>query len=163
LTFTQCADRPDLYGEPSSFDAMPSQPSAQACSNTISPSPSKCSLSTMSGSWSAEGLRQRLLAVFDRRAAQVAAVEFDQIEGAQHGCRAMRRRINSNTASPTSLHTIASPSITQERTRGCATAIAIKGKRAVKVVARCRSAETYSVIRYSCQLDCTDVRSSQTG
>ena len=30
FTFSQCADRPDLYGEPSRFDTMPSQPSAQA-------------------------------------------------------------------------------------------------------------------------------------
>lgn len=25
LTFTQCVDRPDLYGEPNRFDTMPSQ------------------------------------------------------------------------------------------------------------------------------------------
>ena len=31
LTFSQCADRPARYGDPSRFDTMPSQPSAQAC------------------------------------------------------------------------------------------------------------------------------------
>jgi hypothetical protein len=40
LTFTQCAERPERYGEPSRFDTMPSQPSLEAYLNTISPSPS---------------------------------------------------------------------------------------------------------------------------
>ena len=31
FTFTQCGERPDLYGEPRRFDTMPSQPSAHAC------------------------------------------------------------------------------------------------------------------------------------
>ena len=31
LTLIQCSVRPDRYGEPSRFDAMPSRPSAQAC------------------------------------------------------------------------------------------------------------------------------------
>lgn len=30
FTLTQCAERPERYGEPSRFDTMPSQPSAQA-------------------------------------------------------------------------------------------------------------------------------------
>jgi hypothetical protein len=31
LTLSQCADRPDRYGDPSRFDTIPSQPSLQAC------------------------------------------------------------------------------------------------------------------------------------
>src|SRR5262249_51906408 len=31
LILSQCAERPARYGEPSRFDTMPSQPSAQAC------------------------------------------------------------------------------------------------------------------------------------
>lgn len=30
LTFTECAERPDLYGDPSRFDTMSSPPSLQA-------------------------------------------------------------------------------------------------------------------------------------
>jgi phage terminase large subunit-like protein len=40
LTFIQCAEPPQRYSEPSRFDTMPSQPSLQACLNTMSPSPS---------------------------------------------------------------------------------------------------------------------------
>jgi hypothetical protein len=43
LTFSQCADRPARYGEPSRFDTMPSQPSAHACLKMTPPSPLKCS------------------------------------------------------------------------------------------------------------------------
>ena len=40
LTFTQCATRPERYGEPSRFETMPSQPSLQASRKTIAPSSS---------------------------------------------------------------------------------------------------------------------------
>jgi hypothetical protein len=40
LTCTQCGERPERYSEPIRFETMPSQPSLQACSKTMSPSPS---------------------------------------------------------------------------------------------------------------------------
>src|SRR5438552_19156778 len=47
LTFTQYLDRPERYCEPSRFDTMPSQPSLQACSKRMSPSPSENSFKTI--------------------------------------------------------------------------------------------------------------------
>ena len=40
LILSQSGERPERYVEPSRFDTIPSQPSLQACSKTISPSPS---------------------------------------------------------------------------------------------------------------------------
>ena len=39
LTFSQETARPERYGDPSRFDTMPSQPSAQAFLKMIAPSP----------------------------------------------------------------------------------------------------------------------------
>jgi hypothetical protein len=39
LTFSQETTRPERYGDPSRFDTMPSQPSAQAFLKMIAPSP----------------------------------------------------------------------------------------------------------------------------
>ena len=51
----------------------------------ISPSPSKCLLKAMPSSGVAEEIGQRVLSILKSRPAKVFAVEFDQIEGAQHG------------------------------------------------------------------------------
>jgi hypothetical protein len=40
LVLSHWDDRPERYGEPSFFDTMPSQPSAQACLKMTRPSPS---------------------------------------------------------------------------------------------------------------------------
>jgi hypothetical protein len=40
LVLSHWGDRPERYGEPSFFDTMPSQPSAQACLKMTRPSPS---------------------------------------------------------------------------------------------------------------------------
>ena len=46
---SQSGERPERYGEPFRFDTMPSSPSLHACRNTVSPSPSICSLNRMPG------------------------------------------------------------------------------------------------------------------
>jgi hypothetical protein len=61
--------------------------------------------------WSADKLGQRLLALLDWQTPQVLRIQFDQVERDQHRIvRCRWRRIRSNTASPHSLVTIASPS-----------------------------------------------------
>ena len=67
----------------------------------------------------AEQFREQCFSVLDWLAAQVPTALAS----------ASWRRINSNTASPFSSQTIASPSIRHERTGSSPTAIAIKGKR----------------------------------
>jgi hypothetical protein len=44
LTLIQSRDAPDRWGALSRFDTMPSNPSLQACRNTVAPSSSVCSL-----------------------------------------------------------------------------------------------------------------------
>src|SRR5262249_24247442 len=41
---SQSGERPERWGESFLFETMPSRPSLQACRNTVSPSPSMCSL-----------------------------------------------------------------------------------------------------------------------
>ena len=78
-------------------------------------------------------LSQHSLALFDRQSAHLLVVKFRQIEGESTACEPeRRRRINSNTASPLSSQTIASPSIRQERAGSIATAATTSGNRAVK-------------------------------
>jgi hypothetical protein len=77
-------------------------------------------------------LGQRALALFDRRAPQVLAVHFEQIEGAEHGGGIVP--VCTDTAMPLSSHTTASPSIRQERTGSRITAATICGKRFEKLV-----------------------------
>ena len=56
-------DGPLLYGESSRFDAMPSSPNRQACSNTAGPSCARCSLYVIAVPTRASHLRETLLAV----------------------------------------------------------------------------------------------------
>src|SRR6516162_3271497 len=73
LTLTQCGERPELYGESSRFDTMPSQPSVQACLKIIAPSPLKCRLKAT------QSRTPR------RSSASIALRRFDQVESAQDG------------------------------------------------------------------------------
>ena len=68
---------------------MPSQPRRHACSNTISPSPSIVFVEHDAGMRGADELRQLALAMLDWPAAQILALQLDQIEGAKHGVTAM--------------------------------------------------------------------------
>jgi hypothetical protein len=62
---------------------MPSQPRAQACLNTTPPGSMNTLLSTKPDRLVAQQLRQLGLAILDRLAPQIAAVEFEQVEGAE--------------------------------------------------------------------------------
>jgi hypothetical protein len=81
----------------------------------------------------AEEIGQRVLTILKARPSDILAVEFDEIEGAQYGGVVVKpRRRASNTDRPVSSTTMASPSMTQDRTGKLATASTIFGKRAVK-------------------------------
>ena len=77
----------------------------------------------------AQELRELALTVLDRRATQVLAVEFKQVEGEQHGLSFDRpvvtQPVKNRDAVLAADH--ASPSIRQERQESAATAAAIAG------------------------------------
>ena len=82
-----------------------------------------------------EKLLQEALALLDWRAPQVLAIEFEEVERAEHGGGIMTvPRIRSKTASPLSSQTTASPSSRQERTGSTVTAATIWGNRFAKFV-----------------------------
>src|SRR5262249_52105622 len=65
LNLSQSRVRPARYREPSRFDTIPSQPSAQACLNTMSPGSSNVALTTMPASglrtsWARRVLRRSM-------------------------------------------------------------------------------------------------------
>jgi hypothetical protein len=91
---------------------MPSQPSAQACLKMIAPSARVVLVEGDALMGMTEKFRQDALALLDRRAPQVLAVEFEEVERAEHGGGIMTvSRIRSKPARPLSLRTTASPSI----------------------------------------------------
>jgi hypothetical protein len=61
---------------------MPSQPSAQACLDTMPPGSSNVALNTNPRAGLPDEARQCALAVLERRAAEITSVELEEIEGA---------------------------------------------------------------------------------
>jgi hypothetical protein len=68
----------------SRFDTMPSNPNLQACSNTVGPSSSVCSLDTMPAG-EPQQPRQQRLARDERQRPEILAVEF-QLPIFPRGC-----------------------------------------------------------------------------
>jgi hypothetical protein len=63
LTVTHCLGGPERYVEPNRFGTIPtipSQPSLQACTKTMSPSPAKYSFKAMPGASKAGREEQRI-------------------------------------------------------------------------------------------------------
>jgi hypothetical protein len=79
--------------------------------------------------------RQDALPLFDRRTPQVFAIEFEEVERAEHGCGIVTVSADQDeNARPRSLQTTASPSIRQERTGSTVRAATICGKRFEKLL-----------------------------
>src|SRR6516164_459333 len=77
-----------------------------------------------------EGLGEQRLARFNRLAAQIPTIQFQQIDRTRTAlASAPWRRIKSNTVRPFASQTIASPSIRHDRTGSLPTAMAMNGKR----------------------------------
>jgi hypothetical protein len=73
------------------------------------------------------------LAILDRQSALIFAVEFDQIEGAQHGIVVVTPGPEqAKIASPASSVTVTSPSIRQECAKSATSAATTGGKRLLK-------------------------------
>ena len=115
---------------------MPSQPSLQACSKRISPSPSKNSFKTIPGCGprtSFASLRLRYSMDERRKSSPSSSIRSKAIRMASPPWRS--RRIKSNTARPLALVTMASPSSRNEFAGSAPTASAASGNRDVKSTA----------------------------
>ena len=82
---THVFDGPLRYGASTRFETMPSSPMRQTCSNTVGPSPVRCSLNRMARRLALPiSLTSRRLRSIQRQIAQVVAVMLDQVEREQH-------------------------------------------------------------------------------
>ena len=116
---------------------MPSHPSAHACLWMTAPLPVKNLVEGDAAVRQPQQPGEPALAVLDRLAPDVFAVHFEEVERTQDRPRigGRGRRMRSNTARPPSSQTIASPSITHDRTGNSSIAAAARREAVRKVVA----------------------------